>query len=239
MTAGPAVLGTVVTPPGAGASTLEDRAGAVVVALAHAEMTLADADTTSLARGANLALVGDELVQFGSAERIDATRWRLTSLWRGRRGTEGAIGRSVAGDRFVLLEPETLVALDLPVTTIGTEVQVMASGVGDVGAAIGTSAPIGGASVAPPAPVHLAVRHDGDAARLTWVRRSRAGWHWTDGIATPLAEESEMYLVTFGDDARGAQVVSQPEALVPRGTPTAEVRQIGTVARSRAARRTF
>src|SRR3546814_11488239 len=61
-------------------------------ALAGAEVTLSNAGDALLDGGANLALVGDELLQFGRAEQIDATRWRLSRLWRGRRGTEAAIG---------------------------------------------------------------------------------------------------------------------------------------------------
>ncbi|WP_394652442.1 phage tail protein [uncultured Sphingomonas sp.] len=236
-TAGPATLGLVVAPPGQGASTLEDRHGAVEVVLAHAGMTLADADGVALAQGANLALVGDELLQFGSAKRIDATRWRLTTLWRGRRGTEWAIGRTAAGDRFVLIEPESLVTLELPVSTIGTDVTVMASGVGDAGAAVTATVRVEGDSVAPPSPVHLAIQHDADAARLTWTRRSRAGWHWADGIDAPLAEEGEMYLVAYGDAAIGAQIAVLPEISVPGDAIAVEVRQIGTAARSRPTRR--
>src|SRR3546814_17044540 len=106
-------LGVVAVPPGAAPATLTDRHHVIEVILASAEVTLSNAGDALLDGGANLALVGDELLQFGRAEQIDATRWRLSRLWRGRRGTEAAIGTPAAGDRFGLLKPGTRLALDV------------------------------------------------------------------------------------------------------------------------------
>ncbi|MBN8839788.1 MAG: hypothetical protein J0I25_06260, partial [Sphingomonadales bacterium] len=65
----------------------------------------------ALDRGVNLALVGDELLQFGVAEQLAARRWRLRDLWRGRRGT--AATAHAAGDRFVLIEAESALVVSL------------------------------------------------------------------------------------------------------------------------------
>src|SRR3546814_3421662 len=83
----------------------DNRHHVIEVILGSGEGTLSNDGDALLDGGANLALVGDEVHQFGSAEQIDATRWRLSRLWRGRRGTEAAIGTQAAGDRFVLLTP--------------------------------------------------------------------------------------------------------------------------------------
>ncbi len=190
-TAAPAAIGTVEAAPSRAPATLLDLHGALVVALAHDGMELGDADAAALDRGVNLAMAGDELVQFGSAQPLGGGRWRLTRLLRGRRGTERAA--VAAGDRFVLLEAEAARAIDLPVSAIGRTVRVMASGVGD-DEPVEARCTIGGASVLPPSPVHL--RREG--AMLRWVRRSRAGWRWIDGVDAPLGEEAEAYRVTIG-----------------------------------------
>jgi hypothetical protein len=46
--------------------------------------------------------------------------------------------------------------------------------------------------------VHLGAieTQDGDLA-ISWVRRSRLGWAWTDGADTPLGEETERYRLTL------------------------------------------
>ncbi|UIJ45859.1 phage tail protein [Sphingomonas cannabina] len=236
----PAVLGDVVVAPGAAGSALIDRRHAIEVMLANEAMELGDADAAALDAGANLALVGDEIVQFGRAERIGPRRWRLTELWRGRRGTEWATGAAVAGDRFVLLEPPTLTTIDLPAGSIGGTARVMASGVADGDAPPVATVPVTGASVRPPSPVHVTVRRSEEAMRLAWVRRSRAGWRWIDGADVPLAEESERYRVTLrrGDGSTLAIDTDASEASIDRatiGTAVVEVRQLGSFGWSPAA----
>ncbi|MFX9123832.1 hypothetical protein ABTN41_20585, partial [Acinetobacter baumannii] len=53
---------------------------------------------------ANRALVGDEIIQFASAQPLGGGLWRLGTLLRGRGGTEWAVGGHTIGDRFVLLD---------------------------------------------------------------------------------------------------------------------------------------
>jgi hypothetical protein len=52
--------------------------------------------------GANLALIGDELIQFGRAEQLGPGLFRLSHLLRGRRGTEWAAAGHSVGDVFCL-----------------------------------------------------------------------------------------------------------------------------------------
>jgi hypothetical protein len=196
-TAAPAAIGVVEAIGSPAPSTLIDLHGTIMVALAHDAMDLGDADAAGLDRGANLAVIGAELVQFGSAEPLGGGRWRLGRLLRGRRGTERAT--PVAGDPFVLLAPETARTIDLPVAALGRMVRVIASGVGDDDP-VEARCVIGGASVMPPSPVHLRI----EGATVRWVRRSRAGWRWIDGVDAPLGEERETYRVTVSTAGAGA-----------------------------------
>ena len=234
----PATLGELVVPPAVAGSALLDLAGALEVELAHDEMELADADDAALDQGANLALAGNELLQFGRAARIGPRRWRLTRLLRGRRGTEWAAGLQAAGTRFVLIETDALVALDLPLSALGTEVKLLASGVGDLTGPAEASVALAGASVAPPAPVGLRWTATADGgATVRWTRRSRAGWRWGDGGDAPMVEESEGYRV----ELPGRTImVATPEIAVTAaergaGALTVAVRQLGTHAPSRPA----
>lgn len=237
-TAGPATLGMLASVPLAVPATLADRRSTFEVVLAHPGMTLAGADAGAIDGGANLALCGDEVLQFAAAEQIEEMRWRLSGLYRGRRGTEKAIGTQSVGDRFVLIERDASVALDLPLAALGGAVQVLASGVGDVAGPATASATISGASVLPLAPVGLRWRElgGGDVA-LQWTRRSRAGWRWLDGVDAPLAEERELYRVTVGS----ALTIETSEpgltlSATARGIgATVSIRQIGSAGASPAA----
>jgi hypothetical protein len=222
-TALPAVIGAVEVPAGDADAAIEDRRNALIVELAHDGMQLSDADTTALDAGMNLALVGAELLQFGSAEPLGSNRWRLTGLWRGRRGTEAAVGTGAAGDRFVLIEAGTLLQRELPVAS-GGDVHVMAVAVNDLHG-VEAVAPRTNVSLTPPSPVALQARyHPDDSVTLTWVRRSRAGWRWIDGADALLGEEAERYQARV-QTAEGAEHVIECD--VPSLTLSAAFRGYG------------
>ncbi|WP_342248575.1 GTA baseplate fiber-binding domain-containing protein [Sphingomonas sp. OTU376] len=197
-TQGIAVLGRIRTPPGRAAPQIEDRRNHVVVELANPAMLLDHADDIALDAGANLAMLGDELIQFRRAERLDARQWRLSGLWRGRRGTENAIGSQVESNRFVLLDARTVTMTDVPLGAIGTEVRLLAEGAGDVGEAAQAFAAINGISLLPLPPVQLFARRlSNGGVRLTWVRRSRSDWRWEDGRDLAPEPGGERYRVTL------------------------------------------
>lgn len=164
-------------------------------------------------------------------ERMGGARWRLTQLWRGRRGSEAAVGRAAPGDRFVLIDSAALAVRD-GIAGIGADVAVLATAPADgEGAEVETR--LSGASVLPPAPVHLRITSDSSGgARLSWIRRSRTGWRWPDGAGTPLGEEAEAYRVRIIPAAGPALelTVAEAELLLPAGLAgpvSIEVRQAG------------
>lgn len=240
-TAAAAVLGSIAVPPGAGSPALEDLRNRFEVELARPDMILADADGAALAAGVNLAMAGDELIQFGRAERLGGARWRLSRLWRGRRGTEAA-AMQVTGDRFVLIDADTLALRDLPPSAIGSSVAVLAQGAGDGSGAGEAAAGVTGIALVPPSPVHfMAVPQPDGGALLRWVRRSRNGWGWIDGADAPLGEASERYRVTVtpaGGAAWTAELVASGMRIPPEAraiTLHIAVQQIGTHGLSRPA----
>jgi hypothetical protein len=196
-TAPGAVMGQVVVTPGAAGSAVLDLAGSAEVELLSEAMWLESRSDSALAAGANLAVIGDELLQFGVAEPLGGRRFRLSRLLRGRRGTEWAAAAHAAGEAFALVDPDTLILLEPPLAALGGEARVLATGLGDAAAAP-AAAPISGEAMRPPSPVHLHAerRPDGDVS-IGWVRRSRSGWAWLDGADTPVGEEREAYRLTL------------------------------------------
>jgi len=237
---GRATVGTIATALAGGPSTLVDRVNTIDVVLAGGDMRLHDADDAALDGGANLAIVGDELIQFATAEPIGRSLWRLAGLWRGRRGTEWASGGARPGARFAMIDPARITTVDLPAGTIGGEVGIMAVGVGDASTPAITVVKVDGRSVAPPATVHVHEVRDGVGEPvLRWTRRSRAGWSWLDRVDTALGEEAERYALSIPDGGDIATTSTPAVAAASLGgiAPGAvEVRQVGTLARSRAAR---
>lgn len=244
-TAAPAVLGHMLTALPAGGSALIDRAGTVEVQLAGEAMLLTGRDNDALAAGANLALIGEELIQFGGAEHLGEGRYRLSHLLRGRRGTEWAAAGHEAGEDFALIEAEAVRSIALPDgVAAGALIDVLAQGVGDT-APVAATRMAAGAALRPPSPVHLSAVARGDGGiDFAWVRRSRMGWSWPSESDTPLGEESELYVVTL----TGAGFAREAEVAVPTftydaamraadgaGPVTVAVAQRGTHGRSRPA----
>jgi hypothetical protein len=78
------------------------------------------------------------------------------------------------------------------------------------------------------------------------MRRSRAGWAWSDAGDVPLGEEAERYHISFAGPAFSrSSEVAEPTAVYPAaaqapdgasGAISVEVAQIGTHGRSRPTR---
>ncbi len=210
-TALPAVMGWTVTTLAVGGSALVDRVNAVEVQLVHPGLALSDADEDALLAGANLAMIGNEAVQYGRAEPLGTGRWRLSELWRGRRGTEWAVVVQPINTPFTLLEAVALARL-ASAAAVGN-VRVMAVGVGDVSGVIADGPAEIGASVRPLSPVAIAVTPSGGDLEIGWTRRSRDGWRWRDAVDVPVGEEAERYRVTKVANGR-------PDLVVEVAAPT-------------------
>lgn len=190
-------VGTTLTAPGPASPLLFDHASEVVVQLVDPAMELISATTRQLAFGANLALIGEEILQFASAAPLGAGTWRLTGLLRGRGGTEGAILAHAPGESFALLD-NRLIPLDPAVVGTGDQRRIVAIGRGD-DEPVEAPVLLDGITLRPPAPVHPRQRILSDGTmRLEWTRRARGEWLWRDGVDVPLVEQSESYLVTLG-----------------------------------------
>lgn len=112
-------------------------------------------------------------------------------------GDGRAAGAHAPGERFVLIEAESLLVWDAPLSALGGTARLMASGVGDAVPAEASVA-IAGEALRPPAPSQFVARRQADGGfALGWSRGSRAGWRWIDGIDAPLGEEREAYRLSF------------------------------------------
>jgi hypothetical protein len=229
-------LGEAATALAAADTSLIDNQNSVEVQLLDADQWLTSCDNDALASGANLAVLGSELIQFGAASSLGEGRFRLSNLLRGRAGTEWACGGHATGEPFCLVQPLALQSISLPSWTIGAD--VAASIVGGTG----TSILFTGEALRPPSPVNLATKSqsNGDLA-ISWTRRSRQGFAWLDGVDAPLGETSEQYRILL--TATGATIglsTNQPNLTVASadlaslgpGAIVIEVMQIGDFAAS-------
>jgi hypothetical protein len=238
------VLGRALSVLGSGDPYLINEAGSFDVELIDADQWLMSCDEDGLFSGRNLAVLGREVLQFGSAEPLGDGRFRLTRLLRGRAGTEWAIAGHSADEVFVIVEPDALRAVDLDSWSVGASAS---ASVRNVSGSTSSSPPvdIAAESLRPLSPVGLRADRDSDGnLAVNWTRRSRRGFAWVDGIDAPLGESLERYRLSIGKD--GGTIELETDAPVAvlgaaevgalgSGPATIEVRQIGDAAASRPA----
>jgi hypothetical protein len=164
--------------------------------------------------GANLLLIGQEIVQFRDAEQLGPLEWRLSNLLRGRRGTEWAMSTHQVGEAVLVLDPTTLTrASSLDEVGLGRLYKAVSIG-SDPSVPAAVAFTNEAASLKPYAPVHVEGSRNGDGdLTITWVRRTRYGGEWRDLIDVPLNEASEAYEVDILDGA--GQVVRTLSSTAP------------------------
>jgi hypothetical protein len=207
-------MGEVLDAPGVGTSLLRDDRNALTIRLVRdGPFALVNADDAALARGANLAMVGAEAIQFARAEPLGDRRFRLSGLWRGRGGTEDQIDGHIAGEPFVLIN-EALGLVDPAMIGAMPAFSAAAQGRDDE-APVEAHLASHGRAVMPLSPVHGRWRDDGAGGIVVeWIRRSRSGFAWRDGLDVPLGEDSEVYRVSvIVDGAAMAQHVVPAPAI--------------------------
>ncbi|MEM9838479.1 MAG: phage tail protein, partial [Pseudomonadota bacterium] len=182
---------------------------------------LSSVTASEVLEGANLAAVetseGWELLQFRTATLQPDGSWHLTSLLRGRRGTEEAAREGAASQaRFVLLGEA------LPTPLSGDRWgQTQTFHVGPATAPPGAfpfqdwSISIAGAGARPFAPAHLRASATPGGFALSWIRRTRIGGDHFGPGDVPLGESTERYQVTVegpGNTVLNTFTVEEPSA---------------------------
>jgi hypothetical protein len=238
-----AVLGQALTVLGQGEPCLLDLVNQVDVQLANPDHWLESRDDDALAMGANLAMLGDEMIQFGQAQALAPGRFRLSRLLRGRRGSEWAAAGHASGENFVLLDAGTLKVVALPIEMLGAPVTVTAHGPGDAASPPSTSRAANGEAMRPLSPSHLQASFATDGSLdLSWIPRSRLAWSWIDEVEArpdPAVQGYRLRIAgptaTIERDSNEEQMALAAAEAASLGTGPIEVqvRQIGVHALSR------
>lgn len=146
--------------------------------------------------GANVCVIGDEVIQFQTATLLDTNKYRISNLLRGRLGTEWAVGSHIAGERFIMLT--NALARELMASSgwgIAKKFKPVTVG-STLGATTAQDFTYAAKALKPYSPVHIeGSRNVGGDLTITWKRRTRIGGDWRDAVDIPLSEEAERYEV--------------------------------------------
>lgn len=226
----PVVMGRAVTALAPAGAAGWDRLSAVEVELLADAMWLESRSGDAVLAGANLALLGDELIQFAEVVPLGGRRFRLSGLLRGRRGSEWAVAGHAVNERFALIDTAAMLALPLPLERLGETILVRATGSGDA-ALPAVVVAVGGAAIRPLPPVHLRAARSAGQLQFGWIAQSRAGFGWPDLTDVPLGEATPAWRVVLRDSdgvVASADVTVPAWAIADRPGPLwLDVAQIG------------
>lgn len=185
-----------------------DVDNSVTVRLVNGTLASA-ADQVAVVNGANVALIGDEIVGFRDVVDNGNNSYTLSHLLRGRLGTEHEISSHALGERFVLLE--TAAILDIPTAAAEVGVAKYYRAI-SIGAVLDSAASVAFTNTAvrkrPYSPVRITGSRAGDDLTINWKRRTRRGYKSRDFFDQPLFESAEQYQIDILDGAAVVRTIT-------------------------------
>ncbi len=147
----------------------------------------------------NLALVGDELIQFRDGIIQSGGQYVCRGLLRGRRGTERHIGTHQLGERFILMD-DMVGIHSMGASEIGdTDYYKFVTNGFDPADYDAEAIEFTAEAHRPLSPVHVTVTRDGNDYIIDGMRRTRIGGSSVNGQDVPLGEVSELYRIRVLD----------------------------------------
>jgi putative tail protein/concanavalin A-like lectin/glucanase superfamily protein len=189
-----AVIGELLSPLADHPQSFPDAVNSCSVRIHTPFAELEQATLTDLLNRANLAIIGDEIIQFGNADETSDGEWQLSYFLRGRKGT--STQSHATGTRFVLLDPNTLARIDASLVDIGRTMTFRATSFGTAPEdGIVVSMAYTGRAQIEREPGYVRARRDGTDAIVDWQGVGRIG----AGATVVQGERFDGYRVTFDD----------------------------------------
>ncbi|WOE75688.1 phage tail protein [Alterisphingorhabdus coralli] len=191
-----AITGKTLTVVPASKGLFLNRQLALEVDFGETDPQLESLDSDGLNAGRNVAMLGEEIIQFGMAEWVGDGRYRLSEIYRALGDGRGGETSHPVDTRLFLLD-SAILPIDSQGFAADAEQHYAATSPYAPEPILRTASP-GARALMPLAPVHL--RHSADDEgniALQWTRRDRHRPGWRDGAEGPMAELDERYQVSI------------------------------------------
>lgn len=174
-----------------------DWDNSLTVTLLDDSAALSSCTELQLLNGANACMIGDEIVKFMTVTDDGSSKWTLSGLLRGRRGTNWAISTHEKVERFILFDSGKTIFSNLPLSDLANSRTYGAISYGmDVNTGTRRVITTELRTLKPYSPAAFTFTVDGSKnIDLAWIRRTRIGGAWNDYVDVPLSENSEEYEV--------------------------------------------
>lgn len=189
------VIGNAMTTLSSGPNNRLDFGNTIDVVLLNGELT--SIDDSTMMNGGNVAVIGNEIIQFANAELISENVYRLSKLLRGRLGTEHEILNHEEGERFILLDDSVKsIAVNSDIAGSDRHYKVVT-----VGALLEDSVEVlfahSNNSLKPYSVCKIQGIGNANDWHITWLRRTRFDGGLKSYVDIPLNEERELYHIEF------------------------------------------
>ncbi len=172
-TTGNAIMGALAEPLPEHTHWYRDDTNTLTVELLREDMELLPATMTEMLNRANLAIIGDELINFSEADQVGPTTWELRGLLRGRKGS-GAVTHAV-GERFVLLDSFGMTFVPAELFELGRNLTFRVTSFGAEPGPDSTTITLIGRSQIERQPAYIRTRRSGGDIIVSWQGVGRLG----------------------------------------------------------------
>ena len=207
-------IGTVEAIGGTALTALSDAPGYLTDTMSTVEVQLSfgallPVTLAAFQGGANLAMLGSELIQFRDADLIAPATYRLSHLWRGRRGTAWATGTHAIGETFTWIDP-AVYRLELPLSEryVARPWKAVTRGLG-IDTVTAQPYALQSENLRPWPAASLAWAQSGSAWLITWRGTARFTGAWIDGSQATPDPDVLSYRVVIYSDGTGATILRQ------------------------------
>ena len=174
-----------------------DEFNTVTVELTPGSAALTSSSELGVLNGANMCVIGYEVLQYKTATLVSLRTYVLSGLLRGRRGTEWRQAGHATGDLFAALPASVNVYAEAAEIGLSRLYKAVTSGLAlNVTAAVTYAN--AGLALTPFSPCQIGGGRDGSGnITINWCRRSRYGGDGMLDVDPVLGEPTEWYTITI------------------------------------------
>lgn len=167
------IMGALAAPLAAHTHWYRDDTNTLTVELLREDMELQTATMAEMLNRANLAIIGNELINFSEAEQVGPKTWALHGILRGRKGS-AAVSHAVA-ERFVLLDRFSTSFVEAELFELGRQLTFRVTSFELTPGEDRTTITLLGRSQIERQPAYLHTRRDGANIIVSWQGVGRLG----------------------------------------------------------------
>lgn len=181
-----------------------DKTHSFIITCVAGDPPTSAVDELAVLNGANLAMLGKEMIQYRDVTDLGDNLYQISHLLRGRLGTEPFMNSHSIGDQFVMLDEDSVRRASEQISDLNVQRywKIVGSGLTVFNAPV-TPFINTGVSQKPFQVCHLTATRAADDLIIDWVRRSRIGIGRILETAPPIGEDEERYEIDILNGAGG------------------------------------